>query len=71
MTVAADPSRCPAYPEEFAEAYLIGALHRMEESAYEQHLLLCDRCMASVENAGEYVRAMRVAALRLPTGSTH
>ncbi len=65
MTVAADPSRCPAYPAEFAEAYLIGALHRKQESVYEQHLLLCARCMALVENADEYVRVMRVAALRL------
>jgi predicted anti-sigma-YlaC factor YlaD len=60
-----DRTRCPAYPAEVAEAYLIGALHRIEERAFEEHLRMCAQCMAAVENTGEYIRAMRVAALRV------
>ena len=43
----------------------MGTLADDDAAAFEEHLLVCGRCMASVEAAEEYVRAMRGAAREL------
>ena len=40
-------------------------LDAADAEAFDQHLLVCDECWATVEAAEEYVHAMREAAKRL------
>jgi hypothetical protein len=56
---------CPAKPEEVAEACVMETLDAANAAAYDEHLLVCDQCLAIVEATDEYVRAMREAAERL------
>jgi hypothetical protein len=66
-----DPARCPADPEEVAEAYCMGTLPLADTAAFGQHYIACSRCAAVVEATDQYVRAMRTAATRLrPGGGT-
>jgi hypothetical protein len=60
-----DASRCPADADEVAEAYCMDTLDAADAEAFDQHLLVCDECWATVEAAEEYVHAMREAAKRL------
>ena len=60
-----DASRCPADPDEVAEAYCMDTLDANDAAAFDQHLLVCDECWGIVEATAEYVRAMRLAAQRL------
>ena len=56
---------CPAKPEEVAEGYVMDTLNAADAAAFDEHLLVCDACLAIVEATDEYVRAMREAAERL------
>jgi hypothetical protein len=56
---------CPAKPEEVAEAYVMETLDAADAAVFDEHLLVCARCLAIVEATDEYVRAMRAAAERL------
>jgi hypothetical protein len=60
-----DPDRCPADPDEVAEAYCMGTLDRATATAFEDHYITCDGCAEIVEATEHYVRAMKVAAQRL------
>jgi hypothetical protein len=48
-----------------AEAYVMNTLARADAAVFEEHLLVCSRCRAAVEDAEHYVRAMKIAAQRL------
>lgn len=61
--MAPAPNRCPADPEEVAEAYIMGTLADADAVAFDEHLLVCGPCIAAVEAAD--VRAMRDAAREL------
>jgi hypothetical protein len=63
-------SRCPAKPEEVAESYVIETLDAADAAAFDEHLLVCDQCLAIVEATYDYVRAMREAAEQLRRDST-
>jgi anti-sigma factor RsiW len=56
---------CPDDPDDVAEAYCMGALDPADAAAFEEHLLVCDECRATVDAVTEYVRAIRPAAERL------
>ena len=60
-------TRCPANPDEVAEAYCMDALDAADDAAFDEHLLVCDECWGIVEATEQYVRAMRVAAERIQT----
>ena len=62
-----DSDRCPAQLSVIAEAYVMNTLARAEAAVFEEHLLVCSRCRAAVEDAEHYVRAMKIAAQRLRT----
>ena len=62
-----DSRQCPVELSEIAEAYVMNTLGRASAVAFEEHLLMCSRCVAAVEDADRYVRAVRVAAERLRT----
>ena len=57
--------RCPAQFNVVAEAYVMNTLARADTTVFEEHLLVCIRCRAAVEDAEHYVRAMKIAAQRL------
>ena len=61
---------CPAKPEEVAEAYVMETLDTADAAAFDEHLLVCDKCLAIVEVTDEYVRAMRAAAEQWRKDST-
>jgi predicted anti-sigma-YlaC factor YlaD len=56
---------CPDDPDAIAEAYVIAALDATDAAAFEEHLLVCGECRATVEAVAEYVRAIRAAAGRM------
>ena len=60
-----DSDRCPAQFNAVAEAYVMNTLARADAAVFEEHLLVCSRCRAAVEDAEHYVRAMKIAAQRL------
>ena len=62
-----DSDRCPAQLSVIAEAYVMNTLGRADAAVFEEHLLVCSRCRAAVEDAEHYVRAMKIAAQRLRT----
>ena len=39
-----------------------------DKARFEEHLLICERCIAAVEDADRYVRSVKVAAQRLRMG---
>jgi hypothetical protein len=45
----------------------MNTLARADAAVFEEHLLVCSRCRAAVEDAEHYVRAMKIAAQRLRT----
>ncbi|MEZ5402909.1 MAG: hypothetical protein R2729_24745 [Bryobacteraceae bacterium] len=51
--------------EEALESYSLGTMPDDEETAFEEHLLLCEPCQKRVEETDDYVRAVRTAAARL------
>jgi hypothetical protein len=63
--VLKEPDRCPADPDQIAEAYCMGTLDRAVTAAFEDHFVTCNRCAEIVEATERYVRAMKVAARRL------
>jgi hypothetical protein len=63
-------TRCPAKPEEVAEAYVMETLDAADAAAFDEHLLVCDPCLAIVEAAYDYVRAMPRAGEQLRRDST-
>ena len=48
--------------DEEIEKYSMGKTAPEEESVWEEHLLVCDRCRDRVETASEFAKAMRAAA---------
>ena len=60
-----DPDDCPCYPEEIAEAYLLGTLSRADAEALEAHYLTCSRCLVLLADTEPYIRTMQSGALRL------
>jgi hypothetical protein len=48
-----------------AEAYVMSTLARADAAVFEEHLLVCSRCRAAVEDTEHYVRVMKIAAQRL------
>ena len=63
--MAPAPNRCPADPEDVAEAYVIGNLPDAAAAAFEEHYIACNRCLGVVEATEDFVRAMRSAAREL------
>lgn len=57
--------RCPADPDEAAEAYCMGTLPATEARTFEDHYIACSRCAAVVENADAYIRSIQQAAREL------
>jgi hypothetical protein len=57
--------RCPAQVNVIAESYVMNTLARADAAVFEEHLLVCSRCRAAVEDAEQYVRSMKIAAQRL------
>ena len=60
-----DSNHCPADLSDAAEAYVMNRLDPADAAIFEEHLLICGRCIAAVEEANQYGRAMKVAAQRL------
>lgn len=56
--VAPAPNRCPADPEEIAEAYIMGTLTADDAAAFEDHYITCSKCAALLGEANDFVRAM-------------
>ncbi|MBS1855799.1 MAG: hypothetical protein JST11_10565 [Acidobacteria bacterium] len=56
---------CPADVSEVAESFVMGTLARADAATFEDHLLVCNRCTATVADKFNYVRAARIAAQRL------
>jgi hypothetical protein len=67
--VLSDSRHCPADLSEIAEAFVMSRLDPADAAVFDEHLLICSRCVAAVEDADKYVRAMRVAAQRLRAGA--
>lgn len=65
-----DSNHCPADLSEVAEAFVMNRLDPADGAIFEEHLLVCGRCIAAVEDADKYVRAVKVAAQRLRVGKT-
>jgi hypothetical protein len=60
--------RCPATPNETAEAYLLGHLSPEAARAFGRHYETCPTCAATVDETERYVIAMKRATSRLRTG---
>jgi hypothetical protein len=54
-----DASKCPANPEEVAEAYVMGTLQKERVIAFEDHYVTCSQCATVLQKTVEYVEAMR------------
>jgi hypothetical protein len=52
--VLSDPDRCPADPDEVAEAYCLGTLYRAAAALFEDHYGTCNRCVEIVEATERY-----------------
>jgi len=59
----------PADLGEIAEAFVMNRLEPVDAAIFGEHLLVCGRCIAAVEDADKYLRAMKVAAQRLRVGT--
>jgi hypothetical protein len=55
-------SACPVDIGETAEAYIMKRLSTADELRFAIHCLTCGPCAAAAEEAGNFVRAMKVAA---------
>jgi predicted anti-sigma-YlaC factor YlaD len=58
---------CSDDPDGVAEAYCLKVLDAADAAAFEEHLLVCGECRATVDAVAEYVRAIRTAAERMRT----
>ena len=58
-------ARCPAGRGEISEAYVMGRLPEAQADAFERHLPACSVCRAAVEEAREFLHAIREAARAL------
>jgi hypothetical protein len=56
------PDGCPADAGEIAEAYAVDRLGGEDLAKFEEHLLVCLKCLAAAEAADGYVRAMKTAS---------
>jgi hypothetical protein len=63
-------TRCPTDLDEVAEAYCMDTLDAGDAAAFDEHLLVCDKCWAVVEVTDRYVRALSEAAEQLRRDST-
>jgi anti-sigma factor RsiW len=54
--------------EKAAEAYAMGKIADADAAVFEEHLLTCAECRAAVEQADDYVRAIRAAAVEIRRG---
>jgi len=60
--VGLNPNHCPVDPVETAEGYIMDTLGNADAEAFEEHCLICRRCLAVLEETERYVRAMDTAA---------
>jgi hypothetical protein len=63
------PDICPTDIDETAEAYIMETLPHPRARHFEDHYITCSGCAAAVEEAGQYVRAMTMASVRLRTAT--
>jgi hypothetical protein len=56
---------CREDAAEVAECYCLDRLSEIETEAFEEHYLGCRRCAVLVQEADQYARAMRAAAILL------
>jgi anti-sigma factor RsiW len=54
------PDRCPANASEIADLYALGRLTPDQESAFEDHYLVCPKCAHAVQLAQDFIAAMRL-----------
>ena len=59
--------QCPSEPAETAEAYCMGQLSAGETEQFEEHFLICPRCIEEVQYAGLFFRGMQAAAIEMST----
>jgi hypothetical protein len=59
--VELDPNHCPADPFETAAGYIMDTLDNADAEVFEEHCLICCRCLAALEEAERYVHAMQIA----------
>jgi exonuclease VII small subunit len=64
-----DCNKCLVDLEEIAEAYAMGTLPMESAVAFEDHYFVCARCAAVLQEAAEYVEALRGAAGRTRRGN--
>jgi hypothetical protein len=57
--------RCPAEPEEMAEAYCNNELSEQAAEVFEAHYIGCSACAETVFQTGIYVAAMKAAARQI------
>ena len=55
----------PHISEDVLELYAMGRLSESELEPVEEHLLVCHHCQDALQEADEFVRAIRVAAREL------
>jgi len=63
-----DSKECPADVEDLAEAYVMGKLTAGEAATFEDHYVGCNNCAMVLQQAAEYVEAMREAARKSHNG---
>jgi hypothetical protein len=57
-----EPDTCPTDIDETAESYIMETMPRAGALHFEDHYITCSNCAVAVEEAGQYVRAMTMAA---------
>jgi hypothetical protein len=63
-----DTHHCPQDGDSIAEDYVMELLNARDTGIFEEHLLLCEACRARVEDATQFVCAMKQAAAELRGG---
>ena len=62
--VQLNANHCPPDPSETAEEYIIDRLKNADAEIFEEHCLICCRCLAALAETERYVRSMQTAAQR-------
>jgi hypothetical protein len=57
--------KCPEEISEFAELYLLQRLSEEDNCEFEEHLLGCSGCLDAVEEADQFLLAIRSAKDRI------
>jgi hypothetical protein len=48
-----DSNECPANPEAVAEDYIMRTLSKVQDAAFEDHYIACNRCATLVQRTAE------------------